>query len=157
MKALCRALDSQQQKSERQELIMVPREGPRGAPPGSVPDPPADGSYAGGSCCASAMALRMRVVSVRSSRTTMRRRSQTTTRRRPIPTSVARARGSNEGQDLAMDQRKPTTISMVPRMKNTSTTGDSVRGVFGADLIEEVRRGRDSAESLAGMAVAPLS
>src|SRR5260370_41822930 len=39
VKALCRALDSHQQKCERQELIMVPSEGPRGAPPGSVPDP----------------------------------------------------------------------------------------------------------------------
>ena len=40
VKALCRALDSHQQKGERQELIMVRRAGPRGAPPGSVPDPP---------------------------------------------------------------------------------------------------------------------
>src|SRR6266849_4256494 len=40
VKALCRALDSHQQKGERQGLIMVRREGPRGAPLGSVPDPP---------------------------------------------------------------------------------------------------------------------
>jgi len=107
------------------------------------------GSYAGG-CCASAIALRMSVVSVRSSWTARRRRSQTTTRSKPIPTSVARARGSSDGQDLATDHRKPTTVSMAPRMKNASTTGDSV--VLGANLVEEVCRGRDSVDSLAGMA-----
>src|SRR5690349_12058088 len=91
----------------------------------------------------------MSVVSVRSSWTAKRKRSQTTKRRKPIPTSVARVRGSSDGQDLATDQRKPTTVSMAPRMKNASTTGDSV--VLGVNLVEEVRRGRDSADSLAGM------